>query len=290
VYAVVPSPPLSNRELAALSTPIAAAGADKLLLCEAPEFAEPPADDNHGRALDAAIARVPPMLIIFPAGGVGAVMASPLAARLGGPYVPWADFMISDADAEALRSRSRVQVLRVRPDGRSRRRLDPAQIERPIVATVCAGLYTTPNPTDAPRGLEVDVLPVPPRADAELRILEHEPNPSAVIQEASVIILLGEPEANLLAFRELLDAKLPEGTFVARAAAIPTAVLASCCPEILIKVGGSDPMTARSPRTRVILALPVESDAESSVTPPEDVDIVWLLSSPSELRDLVAAL
>ena len=49
-------------------------------------------------------------------------------------------------------------------------------------------------------------------------------------------------------------------------------------------------MTARSPRTRVILALPSESDLESSVTPPEDVDIVWLLSSPSELRDLVAAL
>jgi electron transfer flavoprotein alpha subunit len=289
VYAVVPSAPLSNRELAALATPIAAAGADKLLLCEAPEFAEPPADENHGRALDAAIARVAPMLIIFPAGGVGAVLAAPLAARLGGPYVPWADFMISDADAETLRSRSRVQVLRVRPGGRSRRRLDPAQIERPIVATVCSGLYTAPASTEAPRNLEVDVLPVPPRADREVRIIEHQANPLASIQEASIIVLLADPDAHP-GFRELLETKLPAGAIVARAATIPAAVLASCCPEVLIKVGGCDQMTARSPRTRVILAVQSESGSESNVAPSEDVDIVWLLSSPSEIRDLVAAL
>jgi hypothetical protein len=259
------------------------------LLCEAPEFAEPPADDNHGRALDAAISRVAPMLIIFPAGGAGPVLAAPLAARLGGPYVPWADFMISDADAQTLRSRSRVQVLRLRPDGRSRRRLDPAQIERPIVATVCSGVYRPPQATDAPRSLEVDVLPVPPRAGSQLRILEHEPNPLVAIQEASIIVLLEEPEAKL-AFQELLNAKLPEGAVVARASTIPGAVMASCCPEVLIKVGESPLMTGRSPRTRVILALPAESDAESTETPHEDVDIVWLLSSAGEIRDLVTAL
>lgn len=285
MYAVVPSPPLSNRALAALSTPIAMAGADKLLLCEAPEFDEPPSDDNQGRALDAAIARVAPMLIIFPAGGVGASLAPPLAARLGGPYVPWADFMISDADAETLRSRSRLQVLRVRPDGRSRRRLDPGQIERPIVATVCAGLYVAPAPTGTPRSLEVDVLPVPERAETDLRIIEHEANPLAALQEASVIVLVADPEADA-DFRELLDATVPAGTIVARASTLTSAALAACCPEILIKVGGCDRMTARSPRTRVILA--VSSDPPTP--PPEDIDIVWLLSSPSEVRDLVAAL
>jgi len=229
------------------------------------------------------------MLIIFPAGGVGPVLASSLAARLGGPYVPWADFMISDADAETLRSRSRVQVLRLRPDGRSRRRLDPAQIERPIVATVCSGVYRPPSPTDAPRSLEVDVLPVPPRTDSELRIVEHQPNPLVSIQEASVIVLLGEPDTKL-AFHELLSAQLPEGAVVARASTIPDAVMASCCPEVLIKVGESGLMTARSPRTRLILALPAEEDAASRAAPPDDVDIVWLLSSPGEIRDLVAAL
>jgi len=285
VFAVVAAPPLSNRELAALSAPIAAAGADKLLLCEAPEFAEPPSDDNHGRALDAALARVSPMLIIFPAGGIGAVLAAPLAARLGGPYVPWADFMISDADPETLRNRSRVQVLRIRPDGRSRRRLDPAQIERPIVATVCSGLYAGPEATEARHALEVDVLPVPPRAHAELRIVEHTPNPLASVLEASVIILLADGEASL-GFDELLETKLPAGMVAARASTISAAVLASCCPEIVIKVGESRGMTARSPRTRVILAL----REETNVLPPEDVDILWLLSSPAELKDAVAAL
>ena len=283
VFAVVAAAPLSNRELAALSTLIADAGADKLLLCEAAEFAEPPDDDNHGRALDAAVARVTPLLILFPAGGVGSMLAAPLAARVGGPLVPWADFMISDADGEALRSRSRVQVLRVRPDGRSRRRLDPAQIERPIVATLCAGLYVPPR--KGPRSLEIDVLPVPPRAEPAVRVVEQGPNPFARLQQASVIILFADGEADP-EFLDLLEAPLPAGIVAMRTSQVPSTILATCCPEVLIKVGASDAVTARSPRTRVILALTVESPQ----SPPDDVDILWLLSSPSELRDLVTLL
>jgi electron transfer flavoprotein alpha subunit len=298
VFALVASPPLGNQSLTALSIPLAAAGADKLLLCEAEEFADPPDDATCGRALDAAVARIPPLLALFPAGGTGAVLGPPLAARLGAPFVPWCDFTVSEADGKSLRGNSRVQVMRLRRDGRSRRRLDPAHIERPIVVTLGAG--RCPPPTGSERNLEIEVLPLPPlRAPRQAaRVLSRTPNPQAALLLAAVLVIVGDDTPDAAAIvstfadrRERApDASRPIALVMASHA--PRSMLAACCPEIVVRVGASSATTARSPRTRVILASP-QSDrrgpgaSEAPTATGEDVDVLWSFSSPGELVDMV---
>jgi electron transfer flavoprotein alpha subunit len=282
VFAVAASPPLSNQELSALAAPLAAAGTDKLLLCESDEFTVPADDSRQGRALDAAVARVPPMFVLFPAGGVGSVLGPPLAARVGGPFAPWVDFVVSEATCPAADGRSRVQVLRLRPDGRSQRRLDPAQIERPIIVTVCAGRSPVVHGTE--RSLEIEVLPVPPRPTRAAPVtLARAPNPFASLQEASVLVLLGEGESSREDVLATLSAEAGAGFTVARVADVPAAVLAGCCPEVVVKVGRSGALTARAPRTRIVLAAALSPDE----LPPDDVDVVWPVASPAELSGLL---
>jgi len=312
VFALVATPPLGNKSLVTLSVPLAAAGADKLLLCEADEFGGPPDDAVAGRALDAAVARIPPVLVLFPAGGTGAVLGPPLAARLGAPFAPWSDFVVSDADGKSLRGRGRVQVLRLRPDGRTRRRLDPAQIERPIIATVGAG--RCPPATGSERNLEIDVLPLaPPRTNRPIaRVVTRTPSPHEALPQAAVLVLVadGDPAAAAITAAwaerttggergETLSPASPSPlaplapvagygppppVAVASADRTPRSVLAACCPEIVIRVDSCTATTARSPRTLVIRA--TSSDPGGQGPPPEDVDVVWWFGSAAELVDL----
>ncbi len=297
-----------------MSRPIGEAGADKLLLCEADDFADAPADASHGRALDAAAARVPPMLVLFPAGGAGAALGPPLAARLGGPFAPWCDFLTTDADVPVPEDAGRVQLIHLRPDGRSRRRLDPIEIERPIVATLGAG--RRPRATGSLRDLEVEVVASPkPSARSTATVKPAAPDvavpveqeriadPHAVFELASVLVLIGEfsrgdPGGITSLARDSLDASLatslnalmagsPAGTVVARASDVPAEVLSACCPDILLKIGPSAAQTARSPRTRVVLA------AISPMTDPapDDVDVLWQVPSSADLNaDAIRAL
>ena len=285
VFAVAATAPLSTAELAALAHPLAIAGADKLLLCEGDLFAEPADDGIHGRALDAAVARVPPMLVLFPAGGSGAVLGPSLAARVSGPFAPWCDFVISDAGQAPWDGRSRVQVVRMRPDGRSHRRLDPASIERPIVATVRAG--RSPAFQGQDRNLEVEVLAVPARAPSAVPTkLAEATNPFAPLQEAAVLVLLGDCDPTHAEALLAASDQLGPHSAVARAAEVPPGVLAGCCPEILVRVGHSSALTARAPRTRVVLAAPLAPDE----VPPDDVDLVWPMTTPGELTALLRGL
>jgi len=322
VFALVATPPLGNKSLVTLSVPLAAAGADKLLLCEADEFGGPPDDAVAGRALDAAVARIPPVLVLFPAGGTGAVLGPPLAARLGAPFAPWSDFVVSDADGKSLRGRGRVQVLRLRPDGRTRRRLDPAQIERPIIATVGAG--RCPPPTGSERNLEIDVLPMaPPRANRPVaRVVAQAPSAHESAAQAAVLVLVADgdsatsaitaawaertagaargatpspapssPLASLASLAPLAPAAdfgLPLAVAVASADRTPRSVLAACCPEIVIRVDSCTATTARSPRTLVIRA--TSSDPGGQGPPPDDVDVVWWFGSAAEVVDLALQL
>lgn len=298
VFALVASPPLSNQSLTALSIPLAAAGADKLLLCEAEEFADPLDDASCGRALDAAVARIPPLLALFPAGGAGAVLGPPLAARLGAPFVPWCDFMVSEADGKSLRGSGRVQVVRLRRDGRSRRRLDPSHIERPIVVTVGAG--RCPPPSGSERNLEIEMLPLPPvRAPRPpAPVLSQTPNPHAALSLAAVLAIVADevPDAAAIvsAFAERQgEAPRPSASVaLVLASRAPRSVLAACCPEIVVRVGAGPATTARSPRTRVILASPAGEPRATDATnlSTDDVDVLWSFSSPRELVDLVVQL
>lgn len=285
VFAVAATAPLSAEGLAGLAQPLAIAGTDKLLLCESESFAGPVDDGLHGRALDAAVARVPPMLVLFPAGGAGSVLGPSLAARVSGPFAPWCDFVVSDSAHPSWDGRSRVQLVRLRRDGRSQRRLDPALIERPIVATVRAG--RPPAFQGQERNLEVEVLAVPARAPSAVpTVLAEASNPYAPLQQAAVLILIGDCDPAhadaLLAARDRLGSE----SVVARAAEIPAGVLAGCCPEIVVRVGHSRAVTARAPRTRVVLAAPLGPDE----VPPDDVDVVWPMATPAELNALLQGL
>lgn len=223
------------------------------------------------------------MLVIFPAGGIGAALGPPLAARLGGAFAPWCDFLVSESDSAPI-GRARLQLLRLRPDGRTRRRLDPLEIERPIVATVCAG--RRPPSTGQRRDLEVEVVPTAPRPT---RALAFEPtcaaNPYAALQEAAVLVLVAPEVArgDGAALVDALRAGPGAGVEVVLIAEVPASVLATCCPDLIVKLGLFPTLTARSPRTRVIQAmLPGWPEAA-----PEDVDVVWQLGSPAELPELV---
>ena len=300
IFAVVATPPLATAELEALATPIAEAGADKLLLCEATDFGNPPFDAIHGRALDAAVARVPPMFVLFPAGGSGAALGAPLAARLGGPFAPWCDFLTSDADVPVPDSAGRVQLVYLRPDGRSRRRLDPLDIERPIVATLGAGRRSARS--GSLRNLEIEIVasidsaapPPPPHHPTMAPDQERVRDPHATIELAAVVVLIADAAdfasddtsddrvdkrgPGELLLEALSDQHRPD-TMVVRASDVPASVLGACCPDVVLKIGPCPGSTARSPRTRVVLVAPPGSSDLTS----EDVDIVWQLQSPEDL-------
>ena len=69
------------------------AGADKVLLCEGPGLAAPALDATHGPALQAAVERVAPLLVLFPAGGAGMALGPALAARIGAAFAGAAEDM-----------------------------------------------------------------------------------------------------------------------------------------------------------------------------------------------------
>jgi electron transfer flavoprotein alpha subunit len=280
VYAVAVTTPLGTDELNALAGPIGDAGADKFLLCESTNFAPPVGDFTHGPGLDAAVARVPPMLVLFPAGGAGSALGPPLAARLAGPFAPWCDFLTTDAETPTPDGAGRVQLTYYRPDGRFRRRLDPLRIERPIVATLGAG--RRPKASGSTHDLEVEVVanvqafnrPAPATTATEHR-------PQAHLQLASVLVLIGDGDDGLpLVSPDALRAGAPPGVAVERAGDVPLSILGGCCPDIVLKVGPSPARTARSPRTRVVLAAVAPSPTDPAV---EDVDVLWQFASRSEL-------
>ncbi|MES1165608.1 MAG: hypothetical protein ABUR63_07625 [Verrucomicrobiota bacterium] len=283
IFGVLVTAPLATSELERLAAPIGEAGADKLLLCERDDFAGAPDDATHGRALDAAVARVPPMLVLFPAGGAGVALGPPLAARLGGAFAPWCDFVTSDAEVPAPAGTGRVQLVHFRPDGRSCRRLDPIDIERPIVATLGAG--RRPPPQGSLRDLEVDVVPsLGKRARPVTVERSRAPNPHAAFELASVLVLIGDDsDAQPLVPPGELSRGLPPGTAVARVSDVPASVLAKCCPDVLLRIGASPTQVARSPRTRVVLALPIARTDTAPEAAADDVDVLWQFPSPAHL-------
>jgi len=78
------------------------AGADKVLSCEGTGLGAPPLDLTHGPALYAAVERIPPLLVLFPAGGAGTQLGPGLASRLGGAFAASADLEIGEAATPLL--------------------------------------------------------------------------------------------------------------------------------------------------------------------------------------------
>ncbi|MEO7669076.1 MAG: hypothetical protein ABIW57_07040, partial [Polyangia bacterium] len=203
------------------------------------------------------------------------------------------------ADIPAVDGEGRVQLIRCRPDSRSRDRLDPLRIERTIVATVGAGQRG--RPSGRIQDLEIEVVATVPRPSPaggnDLTEWEREPDPHAHLSLASVLVLIGDgvDGAPLLSADQLRDALPPESSAevaVANARDIPSSVLGACCPDILLKVGPSAARVARSPRSRVVLATvsaappdPKTNTVTDIVTDAvtDDVDILWQFASLAHL-------
>src|SRR5438045_8138189 len=119
-----------------LALQLGRAGADKVIACEGPGLGAPPLDLTHGPALYAAIERIPPLLVLFPAGGGGAQLGPGLAARLGGAFAASADLEVGEALTPLADGVGRVFVRRWRADRTSYRRRGPVELGRPVSATL----------------------------------------------------------------------------------------------------------------------------------------------------------
>jgi len=296
LYALLAHAPLSQRQLDAFSVPIGRAGADKLLLCESPEFARPAEDGIHGRALSAALRKIPSTLVLFPAGGSARALGPPLAARLNGPYVAAADLVVSDSDAESLAGRGRVHVVHWLPGLAQQAQLDPIEIERPLVVALRSGRWGNENDHGA-RDLEIEIIPArelspSPKSDE----LEREVDPWSAFERASVVVLLGDTLSPSIDSdghsdvwqRAVDEAQLGACVATARANALPPALCRHLCPDVIVRVGANShwPELSRAPATRVLHLLPAQA------SPAADVDIIWQPPSSEDLspKDLVEVL
>ena len=111
MYAIV----MSDGELdAAVVARLGRAGADKVLLCEGPGLTAPALDATHGPALQAAVERIAPLLVLFPAGGAGMALGPSLAARIGAAYAGAADLEATDVAGPLADGVGRVVLRRWR--------------------------------------------------------------------------------------------------------------------------------------------------------------------------------
>jgi hypothetical protein len=242
VFAVV----LTDRHL---PDPVAArlgrAGADKVLACEGPGLAVPPLDLTHGPALYAAVERVPPLLVLFPAGGAGAQLGPGLAARLGGAFAAGADLELGEAATPLADGIGRVFVRRWRADRTSYRRLDPVELERPVVAILPAGGAATEHGSSE---VDVEVITCVPPAKVGVAELASEVDDLAAVTLAPVLVVV-DPSFGEAALAKLAAAA-PAGVAVVDALAGAPAI-AAALPRVVVAVGPRGAAVSGTPRSRV---------------------------------------
>lgn len=280
VYAIV----LSNRELPAPTIArLGRAGADKVLLCEGPGLGGAPLEATHGSALLAAVERVSPLLVLFPAGGAGVSLGPSLAARLGAAFAGPADLEVTDA-ADALPDGVGRVFVRFWGTGRAAyRRLDPVEIERPVVAILPADGAARPIGS---ADIDHDVITCAAPTSSGVEVLASGPDGRAAIPLARVLVLVDATlGADALA---ALRAGASDGIAIADAAA-DSAAVAAATPEVLILVGVEPPPIA-TPRSRTGLVL----RGDAPVPAGRAVDVVWRVPAdlPAEAlaQQLAAAL
>jgi electron transfer flavoprotein alpha subunit len=240
------------------------AGADKVLLCEGAGLDAPPLEATHGNALLAAMERVSPLLVLFPAGGAGLSLGPSLAARLGAAFAGPADLEVVDAE-DALPDGVGRLFVRSWAAGRSGyRRLDPVEVERPVIAILRADGDARPA---GEADIDHDVITCTAPANPGVETLASEPDESAGIALARVLVVV-DPALGAGALATLRGAA-PAGVAVADARQDAAAV-AAATPNVLILVGATPPPIT-TPRTRT--ALIVVGDAPDAA--PRAIDVVW---------------
>jgi len=240
------------------------AGADKVLSCEGPGLGAPPLDVTHGAALYAAVERIPPLLVLFPAGGAGPQLGPGLASRLGGAFAASADLEIGEAATPLADGVARIFVRRWRGDRTSYRRLDPVELERPVVAILPSGGPPADRGTEE---VEVEVITCVPPAKVGISELASEADDLAAAALASILVVV-DPALGDAAVAKI-SAAAPAGVAVVDAVAAAPAI-ATCVPRVVIGVGARGAMVWGTPRSRVGAVLPA-APAPKQQRPPADV-------------------
>jgi hypothetical protein len=252
------------------------AGADKVLVCEGAGLNAPPLDATHGAALLAAAERLSPLLVLFPAGGAGLSLGPSLAARLGAAFAGLADLEVADAQEPLPDGVGRVFV-RFWAAGRTAyRRLDPVDVERPVVAILPA--HGPAGPSGSAE-IDVDVISCGPLSATGVETVAWEPDERAPLSLARTLLLV-DPALGP-AFVAGLRAGLPACVAIADAGQ-DLASVAAAAPELLICVGDVPAPPIATPRGRVARVLLGDGAPD-----PRTADVIWRV--PSDVAaDLVA--
>ena len=261
VYAIA----MSDRELdQAVVARLGRAGADRVLLCEGAGLAAPALDATHGPALQAAVERVAPLLVLFPAGGAGLALGPSLAARIGAAFAGAADLEAADVAGPLTDGVGRVLLRRWRGARATYRRLDPVEIERPVIAILAAGVATQQIGSER---IDVDVIACAPPKGNTTSQLSSEPDDDAAVSLARVLVAV-DPALGPAALAQIAAAAPASVAVVDRDRS--AAAIASSSPEIVIVIGDVEWAAMGTPRGR-LGAILFGDDAAA----PRAVDVLW---------------
>jgi hypothetical protein len=240
------------------------AGADKVLLCEGAGLAAPPLDGTHGAALAAAIDRVPPLMVLFPAGGAGAELGPTLAARIGAAFAGEADLELAEAPTALADGVGRAWLRRWRRDRSAYRRLDPVELERPVIGLLPAG---RPPESRGVADIDVEVIACPPAVSAAVIEIASDVDDQAAVTTAAVLVVvapaLGAP------VRERLAQAAGPGVVVLEGS--PAAGMQAAAPRVSITLGASTSTPVATPRGRLGAVLPGGSPPPARIA----ADVIW---------------
>jgi electron transfer flavoprotein alpha subunit len=281
VFAVVLCDPRPEEETQAIARRLGVAGADKVLLCEGPGLDAPALDPTHGLALHTAAQRVPPLLVLFPAGGAGPQLGPALAVRLGAAFAAAADIEVSETPTPLPDGVGRVVLRRWRRDLSAYRRMDPVEIGRPVIAVL--GAHGAPRNAGT-ANVEVQVIACPAPAAPNVVELESTPDETATLALARVLVVVSASVGPEVVAR--LTAAAPPGVAVADLARVPPAALTTLTPRIILGIEATATAAAPSPRTRIGVILRSALDASAFGRS----DVLWRAQGEAAWDELCAAL
>jgi hypothetical protein len=232
--------------------------------------------------LYAAVERIPPLLVLFPAGGAGPQLGPGLASRLGGAFAANADLEIGEAATPLADGVGRIFVRRWRADRSSYRRIDPVELERPVVAILPAGGAPADQGTEE---VEVEVITCVPPAKVGISELSNEVDDLAATALASVLIVV-DPSLGEAA-RAKLSAAAPAGVIVADAAAAAPAIAMSV-PRVVINIGARGATVSGTPRSRIAAVL-LAPPGKQQKTPADVLLTIPAGASPESVIDELSA-
>ena len=171
---------------------------------------------------------------------------------------------------------------RWRRDRSAYRRLDPVEMERPVIAILASrGAPQSPGT----ESVEIEVLECPAPVPSRVVELESVPDEDAPLAMARALFVVAPgvgPEV-----LQKLSAAAPPGVAVADMGRASAASLSAATPEVVVCVGTTDLPISPSPSTRVGVVL-VGAGAEGPSR--GSTDVVWRAQGEGAWTDLAAAL